>query len=466
MAKLVDALRSGRSSRKGLEVQILSAAQNNMQNYKEYFRAKKVTVMGLGLLGRGVGDVATLAECGADLIVTDLKTKEQLKSSLDKLKKFKNIKYVLSEHRLEDFKNRDFILKAAGIPLDSIYIAEARKNNIPIEMSASLFVKLSGVPIIGVTGTRGKSTVTYMIEHILTMAKMKVILGGNVRGVSTLSLLKKIKGVDYAIFELDSWQLQGFTDSHISPQIAVFTTFYPDHLNYYKDNLETYFSDKAGIFTNQKKEDFLIVGKQAWPMVEKWQTKIKSQIIKPREKLPIGFIINIPGQHNEYNAMLAMPVAKCLGIGENIIKKALKTFKPVEGRLEYLKTVKGVKIYNDNNSTTPEATLVALKALDNKKKNIVLILGGSDKKLDMSFLVKEIEGQCKKVILLPGTGSDKLNLKEVTKVSDLKQAVREALITAKKGDIILFSPAFASFGQFTNEYDRNDQFVSIIKKLK
>jgi UDP-N-acetylmuramoylalanine--D-glutamate ligase len=461
-----------------------------MQNYKEYFKGKKVTVMGLGLLGRGVGDAATLAECGADLIVTDLKTKEQLQSSLDKLKKHKNIKYVLGEHRLEDFMNRDFILKAAGVPLDSIYIAEARKNNIPIEMSASLFAKLSGIPIIGVTGTRGKSTVTYMIEHILKAAGKEVLLGGNVRGVSTLSLLKKIKehnrpvhqnghpaltkaGISgkpsatmFAVFELDSWQLQGFADSSISPQIAVFTTFYSDHLNYYKDNLETYFTDKAGIFINQKKEDFLLVGKQAWPTVEKWQAKIKSQIIVPAEELPSGFTINIPGTHNEYNAMLAMSVAKCLGIKEDIVKKAIKTFKPVEGRLEYLRMVRGVKIYNDNNSTTPEATMVALKALDNKKKNIVLIIGGSDKKLDMSVLVKEIEGKCKKVILLPGTGSDKLSLKEVIKVSDLKQAVKEAMAVSKKGDTILFSPAFASFTYYANEYERNDQFVSVIKKLK
>lgn len=437
-----------------------------MQNYKEYFKGKKATVMGLGLLGRGVGDVAFLAECGVELIVTDLKTKDQLQTSLNKLKKFKNIKFVLGEHRLEDFKNRDFVLKAAGVPLDSIYIAEARKNNIPIEMSASLFAKLSGVPIIGITGTRGKSTVTYMIEYILKKAGRKVILGGNVRGISTLSLLKKVRGIDYAVFELDSWQLQGFADSNISPQVAVFTTFYSDHLNYYKNNLEAYFIDKAGIFINQKKEDFLFVGKQAWPVVKKWQNKIKSQIIVPEEELPTGFTINIPGKHNEYNSMLAMSVTKYLGISEIKIKKALKTFQPVEGRLEFLRTIKGIKIYNDNNSTTPEATLVALKALDNKNKNITLILGGSDKKLDMSVLEKEIDKRCQKAILLPGTGSDKLDLKDVIKVSDLKQAVKEALSIAKGGDIILFSPAFASFGQFTNEYDRNDQFVNIIKKIK
>src|SRR3989344_7874019 len=151
-------------------------SSNTMKDYKKFFKGKKITVMGLGLLGRGVGDTAFLAECGADLLVTDVKTKEQLKESLNKLKKFKNIKYFLGEHRLQDFKNKDMILKNPDIPLDSIYIKEARKNNIPIEMSASLFAKLADLPTVGITGTRGKSTVTHLIVHILESTGKKVIL--------------------------------------------------------------------------------------------------------------------------------------------------------------------------------------------------------------------------------------------------------------------------------------------------
>ena len=422
--------------------------------------------MGLGLLGRGIGDTAFLAECGADLIVTDLKTEEQLKTSLAKLKKYKNITYHLGEHRLEDFKNRDMVLKAAGVPVDSIYIIEAKKNNIPVEMSASLFAKLSGLKIIGVTGTRGKSTVTYMIEHILKTAGEKTLLGGNVRGVSTLSLLKKTKNKEYAVFELDSWQLQGFTDSQISPHISVFTTFFDDHLNYYKNDRELYFKDKAGIFLNQKEDDILVAGRQVWPEIKKYQDKIKSKIIIPPIKLPKGFELNIPGAHNGYNAMLAMFACKAVGVSEEIIKKALKNFQPVEGRLQLLRTWRGVKIYNDNNSTTPEAAMVALAALKKIKKNIILIAGGADKKLDMSELIKEIKKTCRVVVLLPGTGSDKLNLPEAIKVKDLKEAVKKAKDLVKKEDTLLFSPAFASFGLFNNEYERNDQFVKIIKRLK
>ena len=155
-----------------------------------HFRGKRITVMGLGLLGRGVGDAKYLAECGADLIITDLKTHEQLAESVTQLNSFPNIRFVLGEHRLEDFNNRDLILKAAGVPLHSIYIAEAKKNNIPVRMSADLFAEISGIQTVGVTGTRGKSTVAHMIYEILKSSGKPVLLGGNVRGVSNLALLK------------------------------------------------------------------------------------------------------------------------------------------------------------------------------------------------------------------------------------------------------------------------------------
>jgi len=417
--------------------------------------------MGLGLLGRGVGDVEFLAQNGADLIVTDLKTKKQLQVSLDRLKKFKKIKYVLGKHRLEDFKDRDMILKSAGVPLDSIYIKEAKKNKIPVEMSASLVAKLSDAKIIGITGTRGKSTVTQMIYEILKASKKKVFLGGNVRGIATLPLLENTKKGDYIVMELDSWQLQGFGEGNISPHIAVFTNLMRDHMNYYKGSMAKYFTDKANIYKYQKKGDYLIAGKEI-------ARKIKdSPLLKPK-KLPESWKLKVAGEHNRENASLAREVASKAGVSEKIIKKTLENFKSVEGRLEYMKAVRGVKIYNDNNATTPDATIMALRALGDTSKNIVLIMGGADKNLDMKPLLKEIEKYCKSVVLLSGTGTDKLkNLKfEYKKANNLKDGIMQALKDSKQGDIVLFSPAFASFGLFENEYDRNDQFIELVKKLK
>ncbi|HEY4510675.1 MAG TPA: Mur ligase family protein, partial [Candidatus Paceibacterota bacterium] len=215
-----------------------------MRNYKEFFRGKRITIMGLGLLGRGVGDAEFLAECGASLIITDLKSKEELSPSLKRLRKYKNIKYTLGGHKLKNFRNRDMILKAAGVPLDSPYIAEAGKNKIPVEMDASLFSRFTPATIIGVTGTRGKSTVTHVLYEMLIKSGRRAFLGGNVKGMATLPLLKKVKPGDIIIMELDSWQLQGFGEAKLSPHIAIFTNFLPDHLNYYKGDMNKYFSDK------------------------------------------------------------------------------------------------------------------------------------------------------------------------------------------------------------------------------
>jgi UDP-N-acetylmuramoylalanine--D-glutamate ligase len=442
-----------------------------MQNYKQQFKGKKITIMGLGLLGRGLGYTKFLAECGADLIVTDLKTKEQLATSVKALSKFKNIKFFLGEHRLEDFKDRDMIIRMTNVPMDSIHLAEARKNNIPIELDVSLFAKCApDVMIIGVTGTRGKSMTTTLTYEILKqnekLLKRKVYVGGNLRGVATLPLLKKVKEGDILVCELDSWQLQGFGESKLSPHISVFTSFMPDHMNYYKDSMEKYFADKANIFRYQNKSDILIIRPGMKEFIKDTDTKGKLIVIDIKEIENWKF--NVPGVHHRENMACAVEVAKQLNIPMSKIKKVIEKFKDLEGRLQLLKTYKGIKIYNDNNATTPEATLAGIEALKSDKKNIVLICGGADKKLPLDNFIKAVNEQCKVVVTIPGTGTDRLNsLKtEVKNTNNLKEAVLEAIKQSKKGEIILFSPAFASFGTFNNEYERNDLFMKIIKGLK
>jgi len=448
-------------------------------DYKNYFNKKKITLMGLGLLGRGVGDAKFLAECGADIIVTDIKKAEELKSSLDELAGFKNIKFVLGEHRLEDFRDRDMILKSAGVPIDSPYIIEARKNNIPIEMSASLFVRLSGVKIVGVTGTRGKTTVTNLIFSILKESGFykKVFLGGNIKGVSTLSFLKDVQSSDIAVLELDSWQLQGFGESGISPNISVFTTFMPDHMNYYKNDLDAYLNDKAQIFLYQKHDDKLILGDTiAETVQQKYGSKIKSTIVVAgRGLLPKDWEIKLPGEYNKYNISIAIATGLAMNINIDLIKKVVENFSPIEGRLEYKMTIKGVKVYNDTTATTPDATVVALKSLANLEKGekVVLIMGGADKQLDMNELIAILPVYAKSVILLPGTGTSRIKSQicscnidlGVKEAEDLQHAIKIAFADTKPGDVLLFSPAFASFGMFKNEYDRGDRFNEIISKM-
>lgn len=443
-----------------------------MHRYQDFFKDKRVTLMGLGLLGRGVGDAEFLAPLVKELIVTDKKTEADLTSSLERLKKFTNISYTLGEHKLEDFQNVDLVIKAAGVPLDSPYIAEAKKNAIPVRMSADLFAQFAaGIPVVGVTGTRGKSTVTHLIAHILKVAGKRVLLGGNVRGVSTLSLLPDVTPDSIAVLELDSWQCQGFGDAGRSPQIAVFTTFFPDHLNYYKNDMETYFADKAKIFVNQTPEDILVLGEQVAPFIKEYgyEKKILAHtVVAGAHQVPAQWKLKLVGEHNRYNAGLAVAVADALGVDTDTIGKAVTEFSGVEGRLEFMGERDGVKIYNDNNSTTPEATLAALAALgDKEKKNVILIMGGADKNLDMSRLVAASRDYCKKVFLLAGSGTDRIKKEfpESLIYQTIPDAVKESFTGASEGDVILFSPAFASFGMFKNEYDRNDQFVAAVSTL-
>ncbi|MCR4333929.1 MAG: UDP-N-acetylmuramoyl-L-alanine--D-glutamate ligase [Patescibacteria group bacterium] len=437
-----------------------------------HFRGKKITVMGLGLLG-GVGDIAYLAESGADIIATDLKSEEELRPSLDVLKEFQNIRYTLGQHDPADFQGRDLIIKAPSTPLDSIYIAEARKNGTPVSMWAALFATFAreaGATIIGITGTRGKSTVTAMIVAILRADGKKVIEGGNVQGTSVLPQLANVTAETIIVLELDSWKLQGWGDARMSPNIAVFTTLYQDHLNYYKENTDAYLADKANIFLYQKEEDTLIIGKQCAPtIIEKYGEAIESKTLVVDEiKLPDTWVLRIPGMHNRYDAALALATARAVGVSDDISRKALESFRGVPGRLELIAEKRGVKVYNDTTSTTPEATLAALAALSNvghDMSNIVLIMGGADKGLDMDVLVAKLS-EVKKVVLLAGNGTDRIKNalpSDTTIYSSIADAMVAAMGATEPGDTVLFSPAFTSFGMFKNEYDRGDQFVALVK---
>ena len=432
-------------------------------------------MMGLGILGRGVNVAKFLAECGVELTITDLKTEEQLSSSIKKLKKFPNINYVLGKHNLADFFAKDMVIKSAGVPLDSVYTEEARKNNIPIEMDASLFAKLVklltlNVDIIGITGSKGKSTATHLIYDIIQEAfkktRRKVYFGGNVKGLATLPLLKKIKDGDVVVMELDSWQLQGFGDSKISPNIAVFTTFMADHMNYYKGDMNAYFVDKANIYRYQKENDWLIAGMQAGKFIKNNDKDgVKSQvIITDKKNIPKGWKIKLQGEHNLDSIALAIEAVRKIGTKDSATKKVIENFKGLPGRLEFVKEVRGVKYYNDTTATMPEAVIVAIEAFKKYKGKIILIGGGADKNLEYDKYAKVVKNYVKALILFRGLASNKIisalgNTKFTVEIADsMKKAMEIAKANAKKGDVVLLSPGAASFGVFKNEFDRGEQF--------
>lgn len=446
-------------------------------NFKDYFKDKKVTVMGLGLLGRGIGDAEYIAAAGAkEVIVTDLKSEEQLKESVEKLKDYKNITFVLGQHRIEDFENRDLILVAAGVPTSSEFLRHASEAGVPQKQSAALFAELSQVPVIGVTGTRGKSTVTHMIHHVISeLTGEPVLLGGNVRGVSNLQLLNEVKEDSLCVMELDSWQLQGWGWSKMSPQVAVFTNFMEDHLNYYQaggkgknEAMDLYFADKANIFRYQEESGVLVTTPEVFERAKKLEGVTLGQevVLVDGSAIPEDALLAMPGEHNRLNAALAYEALKALGLEDEEIFSGLASFPGVPGRLEYLGERDDVKIYNDNNATTPQATVVGLRAVGNAdEKNVILIAGGAFKEVGPQVLIDEIPKYCKKVILLAGSGTDMMKDKvEAEVVESVEEAVKAGLACGQPGDIILFSPGFASFGMFKNEYERNDAFVAAVRE--
>ncbi|PJE73969.1 MAG: UDP-N-acetylmuramoyl-L-alanine--D-glutamate ligase [Candidatus Terrybacteria bacterium CG10_big_fil_rev_8_21_14_0_10_41_10] len=453
-------------------------------NYKDFFKNKKILMMGLGILGRGVNVAKFLANAGAELTVTDLKDEEQLASSLQILSPYKNINYVLGKHNLTDFRDKDMLIKAAGVPLDSPYVAEARKNNIPVEMDASLFAKLllsnlstsnvDNIIVIGVTGTRGKSTVTQLIYEILTAANKRVFLGGNVKGLATLPLLEKIKTGDIVVMELDSWQLQGFSDSKISPHVAVFASFMRDHMNYYKGDMNAYFADKANIFKYQKAGDYLVCGEQvAEFMKDNGFKSIGKKLVASKKNIPSEWNIKLQGEHNLANIAMAVKASEIFGVSGDIIKNTVENFTGAPGRLEFVKEINGIKFYNDTTATTPDAAIAAVKSLrEDGKSNIILIGGGADKELDFNEYAGFIKDKIKAMALFKGAATDKIMAAfgetgfPIEIFDNMPAAFKFAVSNADKGDVVLLSPGAASFGVFKNEFDRGEQFIEEISKLR
>lgn len=433
----------------------------------EDFKDKKVVVMGLGLHGGGVGVVEFLAKQRAKILVTDLKTKEELRESLKKLKKYKKIKYILRKHRVGDFKNADLIIKNPGVPKESRYLQIARKNKVPIETDIGLFFELCpSKKIIGVTGTKGKSTVATLIAKLLA-TKYHVVLAGNIR-TSVLEELPKINKNTVIVLELSSWQLGDLKPHQKSPHIAVITNIMPDHLNRYR-GMKDYIKAKKLIFKFQKSEDYLFLNVED-KIVKNFEKEAAAKTIfysKEQVKKYKNYI-KLLGEHNLNNIAGAVAVAKLFKISDSLIKKVLSKFYNAEGRLEFIKEYNGIKYYNDTTATTPEAAIAALNSFPADKK-IILIAGGADKHLNFKELAKEILKKVKFLILLPGTATKKIEKASLRLVArrakNMREAVKIAHKNAKKDDIILLSPGCASFGLFQHEFDRGKQFQKCIKNL-
>ncbi|MCX7880975.1 MAG: UDP-N-acetylmuramoyl-L-alanine--D-glutamate ligase [Patescibacteria group bacterium] len=443
------------------------------EKLKKNFSGKRVLIVGLGLLGGGVGLAEFFSKLDAKVTVTDKKTQDQLKPSIEKLKKYP-ITFHLGRHQLTDFLTADIIFKGPSVSWNLPEIKAAQKKGIPVEMELSFFSSICPAKIIGVTGTRGKSTTTAMIYQLLKSFNFSVYLAGGLPQTSTISLLEKITPNDWVVIELSSWALSGFHQKKISPQIAVFTSFYPDHLNYYS-TLNDYLFDKKAIYLYQKKEDFLIANKKLETII--LQDKPKSKVFFYQATDFQEQFKYLAGEHNQENAAAVLTLAKILKLDLEKSKKIISQFSGLPGRQQVIAKKNKIIFINDTTSTTPTATIFALKRFSNKP--IVLILGGNSKNLPFNQLVETIEktSSIKKIILLAGSFTNEilpiLKQKIPEKLSQkiynsLSEAVKKAYLEAqkiKKEALVLFSPAATSFAMFNNEFHRGKEFEKIVNKL-
>jgi len=308
-----------------------------------------------------------------------------------------------------------------------------------------------------------------MIYSLLKEFKDEVFLGGGLPGISTVEYLKTASENSWLVAELSSWSLSGFHQSKISPHIAVFTSFYPDHLNYYK-NLDEYFYDKAAIFLYQKKGDHLIVNKSLTDLIKRYS--ISSQIdYYTKEDFP-DQLKYLPGDHNLENASAALKVVEVLKLDREKAIKIIKNFPGLPFRLQKIKEKSGVTFINDTTSTTPTATIKAIDAFSRKK--IVLILGGNSKNLPYDELIKRLK-EVEKIVLLNGSFTkeiwpilkEKYQEKIVGLFDDLKPAVEKAYQIGLdlKEAVVLFSPGATSFSMFNNEFHRGETFNKVVDSL-
>jgi len=431
--------------------------------------------------------VTFLASLGANVLVTDIKTREELADSLDQLKGLRNIEFVLGRHRKEDFIDKDFIVKNPGVPASSPYLTLAREHNIPVETDISLFFMLSPARIIGVTGTKGKSTTASLIYELLK-TRYLAFLAGNI-GRTPLTILEKADANSLVVLELSSWQLEDLAEFKASPFISVITNIFPDHLNRHK-TLTHYIEAKKSIVRFGIKESIAVLNADD-PYASEFAAEAKGKIYYfsmsknvngaffqdaklffDIEESPIINVsdIALKGEHNLSNIAAAVSVAKIYKVKNNDIQKVLRSFAGMPFRQQFIREVRGVSFYNDTTATMPEAAIAALKRLG---PACILIAGGMDKGLDYCELAGEIDKQAKFLVLLPGSASDKIMLGlrvkglgvRVKEVASMEEAVREAFGVAKSGDTIILSPGAASFNLFKNEFDRGEQFNQIVNSL-
>ena len=457
-----------------------------LEEFNNFLDGKQVAIIGMGVSNIPLLDYFYDKNAKVTVFSTNALSDE----IMAKINKYR-YEVELGEDNLSRLKGFDIIFRSpSALPTKHEFQSAVKKGAI-LTSEIEMVLKLAPCKIIGVTGTEGKTTTTSLIYEICKKAGYNCFLGGNI-GKPIFTKINQMKPEDIVILELSSFQLMGMT---VSPNIAVVTNIFPDHLNVHK-SYEEYQDAKKSIYRNQTEEGIVILNKDN-EITEKFADEVKGKTIffSSTKKLKNGYVydredgfikkctdgkcekilnkndIKLRGIHNYENICAALAATETVASKEAQIE-AVKNFKGVEHRLEFVREIDGVKYYNDSIGTSPASTIAGLNAFD---ENIILLAGGSDKGLDYKEIGEVI---AKKVGTLILTGPTAQKIEEATKqalseeksieiihTNNLEESVKVAKEKAKEGDIVLLSPASASFDSFKNFEERGNYFKTLVNNL-
>lgn len=466
----------------------MSYKNKKLEEFNEYIRFRKVAVIGLGVSNLPL--LEYLYNKKAQVTVFDERTLEEIpEETINKINTYK-FDTFFGKNCLENLNGFNVIFRSPScLPTRPELQKEADRGAI-VTTEVEMLMEMCPCKIIGVTGSDGKTTTTSLINAILQHAGYKTFLGGNI-GTPLFTKLPEMEPNDIVVLELSSFQLMNMK---ISPDIAVITNITPNHLNIHKDYQE-YIDAKKCIFKNQKENGILILNYDN-DITRECSKEANGKVIffSSKTKLDSGFIVDddiikecndgirkhilntdeviLRGNHNFQNIATALAATKTL-VGTDVAIEAIKIFKPVEHRIEFVREIDGVKWYNDSASSSPTRTISGLNAF---KENIILIAGGYDKNLEYEPLAKPVVDKVSTLILIGQTAekiydvvkkeSEKENKKiNINMCDTLEQTIEIAKKSAKKGDVVLFSPASASFDMFKNFADRGNKFKDLVNKI-
>jgi UDP-N-acetylmuramoylalanine--D-glutamate ligase len=445
-------------------------------------KGKRVLVVGLGK--SGVASSMFLQARGAKVTVSDAKAEEQLRGEIPGLLD-KGIVVETGKHGERTFRDQDLIVVSPGVPNDVPQLQNARRLGIPVIGEIELSARYLQGQIIAITGSNGKTTTTTLTGEVIAAGGRKALVGGNI-GTPAITFVEQSSPETWVVLEISSFQLE--TIETFRPHIAAILNVTPDHLDRH-GSMENYIAAKARIFENQSERDFAVLNADD-ATTASTGAGLKSQMywFSRRKEVERGAFVRggrivfrdakgerdimaademtLKGLHNLENVLAAVAMGSLAGIEPAAIRQAVKDFKAVEHRLEYVTTIRGVQYFNDSKATNVDATI---KALESFPGRIHLILGGKDKGSDYTLLNALLRERVKKAYTI-GAAAEKIESQiagvvEIVPAGTLDSAVKKAAETAEAGDIVLLAPACASFDQFQSYEQRGRAFKDTVHQL-